>query len=160
MVQNIRKLLDDTNWRILEELQEDARISFAELGRRVGLSVPGVTERVHKLEDAGVISGYHATIDLKRLGLMTRAIVSVRVGGTLDAHVAVLAREIPEVVRCYRITGSDCYLLELAVATMERLEQVLDQFHRCGQTTTSIVVSAPINWRSVTRAMLPNGDAA
>jgi len=154
MVHDMSKPLDGTNWRILEELQDDARISFAELGRRVGLSVPGMIERVHKLEDAGVITGYHAAVDLKRLGLATRAVVSVRVGGAFDAQVAVLARETPEVVRCYRVTGSDCYLLELAVATMERLEQVLDRFHRCGQTTTAIVVSAPMDRRTITRAVL------
>ncbi len=160
MAHDMSKLLDGTNWRILEELQDNARISFAELGRRVGLSVPGVTERVHKLEDAGVLTGYHAAVDLKRLGLATRAVVSVRVGGAFDAQVVVLAREIPEVVRCYRVTGSDCYFLELAVATMERLEQVLDRFHRCGQTTTSIVVSASMDRRSITRAALPGDDVA
>jgi Lrp/AsnC family transcriptional regulator, leucine-responsive regulatory protein len=138
------QLLDATNLRILEELQADARLTMAELGRRVSLSPPAVAERVQRLERAGVISGYHAAVDPKAVGYPIAAVVRVRPASRQLHKIPEVARELPEVVECYRITGEDCFLVKLHLRSMEDLEGILDRFVLYGQTTTSIVHSAPV----------------
>jgi len=143
------QLLDDTNRRIIQELQADARLSIAELGRRVSLSAPAVTERVQRLERAGVITGYHAAIDPKAIGFPLAAVVRVRPASRQLHKIPEVAREIPEVVECYRITGEDCFLVKLHLRAMEDLEAILDRFVLYGRTTTSIVHSAPVAPRAL-----------
>jgi Lrp/AsnC family leucine-responsive transcriptional regulator len=143
------QLLDDTNRRIIEELQADARLSMAELGRRVSLSAPAVADRVQRLERAGVITGYHATVDPKAIGFPLAAVVRVRPASRQLHKIPEVAREIPEVVECYRITGEDCFFVKLHLRAMEDLEPILDRFVLYGQTTTSIVHSAPVGPRSL-----------
>jgi Lrp/AsnC family leucine-responsive transcriptional regulator len=142
-------LLDVTNRRLLAELQADARLSLAELGRRVGLSSPAVAERLQRLQDDGVILGYHARIDPRALGFPLSAVIRVRpVPGALQRVIAV-ARSTPEVVDCRRITGEDCFILTAHVRSVEHLEEVIDGFASHGQTTTSIVQSAPVPGRGI-----------
>ena len=148
-------LLDATNLRILEELQADARLTMAELGRRVSLSPPAVAERVQRLERAGVITGYHAAVDPKAVGYPIAAVVRVRPASRQLHRIPEVARELPEVVECYRITGEDCFFVKLHLRSMEDLEGILDRFVQYGQTTTSIVHSAPVSPRP-----LPLGDSA
>ena len=148
-------LLDETNRAILAELQEDARLSFAELGRRVGLSSPAVAERVQRLERAGVITGYQASVDPKAIGFPLAAVVRVRPASRQLHKIPEVAREIPEVVECYRITGEDCFFVKLHLRAMEDLEPILDRFVLYGQTTTSIIHSAPVGPRP-----LPLDEAA
>jgi Lrp/AsnC family leucine-responsive transcriptional regulator len=136
--------LDATNRRILEELQADARITLAELGRRVGLSSPAVAERVGRLERDGVITGYRATIDPRALGLTLGVVIRVRPAPMQIPNVADLARQTPEVVECHRITGEDCYFIKAHVRDVEHLEEVIDLFVAHGLTTTSIVQSSPV----------------
>ena len=143
------QLLDDTNRRIIQELQADARLSMAELGRRVSLSAPAVTERVQRLEGAGVITGYHAAVDPKEIGFPLAAVVRVRPASRQLHKIPEVAREIPEVVECYRITGEDCFFVKLHLRAMEDLEAILDRFVLYGQTTTSIVHSAPVAPRAL-----------
>jgi Lrp/AsnC family leucine-responsive transcriptional regulator len=138
------QLLDATNLRILEELQADARLTMAELGRRVSLSPPAVAERVQRLERSGVISGYHAAVDPKAVGYPIAAVVRVRPASRQLHKIPEVARELPEVVECYRITGEDCFFVKLHLRSMEDLEGILDRFVLYGQTTTSIVHSAPV----------------
>jgi Lrp/AsnC family leucine-responsive transcriptional regulator len=138
------QLLDETNRRIVEELQAEARTSMAELGRRVSLSAPAVAERVQRLERAGVITGYHATVDPKAIGYPLAAVVRVRPASRQLHRIPEVAGEIPEVVECYRITGEDCFFVKLHLRAMEDLEPILDRFVLYGQTTTSIVHSAPV----------------
>jgi Lrp/AsnC family leucine-responsive transcriptional regulator len=138
------KLLDDTNRRLLRELQSDARLSMAELGRRVALSAPAVAERVQRLEQAGVIAGYRAEIDPRALGFAVAAIVRVRPAMGQLHKIPKIAHGTPEVVECHRITGEDCYLLVIRLRALEDLEAVLDRFALYGQTTTSIVHSSPV----------------
>jgi Lrp/AsnC family leucine-responsive transcriptional regulator len=145
-------LLDSTNRRILVELERDARLSMAELGRRVNLSAPAVAERVQRLEQSGVITGYRAEIDPKAVGYPIAAVVRVRPGSRQLQRIPELARETPEVVECYRITGEDCFLLKLHLRSIDDLEDVLDRFTPYGQTTTSIVHSAPVGRRAVSLA--------
>src|SRR5204862_3584961 len=102
-------LLDGTDHRLLAELQRDARLSLAELGRRVGLSSPAVAERLGRLERSGVIRGYRAEVDPRALGLSLTAVIRIRPAPRQLAKVAELARGTPEVVECHRITGEDCF---------------------------------------------------
>ena len=141
--------LDATNLRILEELQADARLTMAELGRRVSLSPPAVADRVQRLERAGVISGYHAAVDPKAVGYPIAAVVRVRPASRQLHKIPEVARELPEVVECYRITGEDCFFVKLHLRSMEDLEGILDRFVLFGQTTTSIIHSAPVAPRSL-----------
>ena len=100
---DITKLLDPIGWRILAELQDDARIHFSELGRRVGLSTPAVIERVHRMEEAGIITGYRVEIDRQKVGRPVCAFIRVRVSGDSITRVIAQAREMPEVFECHHI---------------------------------------------------------
>jgi Lrp/AsnC family leucine-responsive transcriptional regulator len=141
--------MDGVNRRLLAELQADARLSVAELGRRVGLSSPAVGDRVRRLEEAGVITGYHATVDPRALGFALTAVIRIRPAPREIAKVADLARSTPEVVECTRITGDDCFVMRAHVRSPQHLEEVIDRFAAYGQTTTSIAQSAPVPWRAV-----------
>jgi Lrp/AsnC family leucine-responsive transcriptional regulator len=141
--------LDDANLRLLVELQQDARLSFAELGRRVGLSSPAVAERLARLEQTGVITGYRAEVDPRALGYTLGAIVRIRPAPRELHKVAELAQRTPEVVECHRITGEDCYFMKAYVRDVEHLEEVIDQFAIYGQTTTSIMQRSPVPRREV-----------
>jgi Lrp/AsnC family leucine-responsive transcriptional regulator len=136
--------LDAIDQQIITELQFDARVSMAELGRRVGLSAPAVGERVGRLERGGVITGYHAVVNPKAIGYPISAVVRVRPAAQQLRKIPELARDTPEVVSCMRITGEDCFLLELHLRDMDDLEEILDRFVLFGQTTTSIVHSSPV----------------
>lgn len=137
-------LLDGVNLRILAELRDSSRLSMAELARRVGMSAPAVTERVQRLQQAGVIAGYRLDIDPAAVGLPVTAFARIRpMPGSLP-KIAQLAAELPQVTECYRITGEDCFLLKLHAPAIDQLEAVLDRFLVYGNTTTSIVVSTPV----------------
>jgi Lrp/AsnC family transcriptional regulator, leucine-responsive regulatory protein len=137
-------VLDDTDRRIVAEVQADGRVTMAELGRRVGLSAPAVTERLQRLEQRGVIRGYHADVDPRALGLSLGAVVRIRPSPGQLQNVAEAAVATPEVVECTRITGEDCYIMRANVRDVEHLEEVIDRFAVLGQTTTSIVQSSPV----------------
>jgi Lrp/AsnC family transcriptional regulator, leucine-responsive regulatory protein len=141
--------LDATNLRLLAELQADARLSLAELGRRVGLSSPAVAERLQRLEQEEVILGYHARLNPRKLGMTLTAVVRVRPAPQQLQNVGQLAERTPEIVDCRRITGEDCYIMTAHVRDVEHLEDVIDQFAAHGQTTTSIVQSTPVAGRGL-----------
>jgi Lrp/AsnC family transcriptional regulator, leucine-responsive regulatory protein len=142
-------LLDAVNRRLLRELQADARLSLAELGRRVGLSAPAVGDRLQRLQEAGVVRGYRAELDPAALGLPLGVIIRVRPAAGELPKVAELARQTPEVVECHRITGEDCFFMKLQVRDVAHLELVIDRFLLFGQTTTSIVQSSPVAARGL-----------
>ena len=137
-------LIDDVNLRLLEELQKDARLSLAELGRRVGLSSPAVADRLRRLEDEGVITGYRAVVDPRKLGYALGVQIRVRPSPRNIAVVADLAKQTPEVVECHRVTGDDCFVMTAYVRDVEHLEKLIDEFVAHGQTTTSIMQSSPV----------------
>ena len=141
--------LDATNRRLLEELQRDARLSLAELGRRVGLSSPAVAERLQRLERDGVIRGYRAEVDPRALGFALSVIIRVRPSPGQLRNVAELAVQTPEVVECHRVTGEDCYFAKAHVRDVEHLEEVIDLFAVLGQTTSSIMQSSPVAGRGL-----------
>jgi Lrp/AsnC family leucine-responsive transcriptional regulator len=145
--------LDETNRRLLAELQRDGRLSLAELGRRVGLTPPAVAERLQRLESQQVIRGYRAELDPVALGYALTAIIRIRPAPRELQKVAELAKATPEVVECHRITGEDCYLIKAHVRSVAHLEEVIDQFVLYGQTTTSIVQSSPVPARGI--ALVP-----
>lgn len=140
-------LLDAVNVRVLRELQRDPRMTMVALGRRVGMSSPAVTERVRRLEEAGVIQGYRLDLNPATLGLPIAAYVRVRPNPGQISKIADLARRIPEVVACDRITGEDCFLLKVHLPAMEQLDRLLDRFLQYGVTTTSLIQSSPVPLR-------------
>src|SRR5215211_1418846 len=144
-----QKLLDETNRRLLGELQGNARLTLAELGRRVALSPPAVADRLQRLEEAGVIEGYRAEIDPKAPGYALSAVIRIRPAPREVRKVADLAQKTPEVVECQRITGEDCFIFRLHLRDVEHLEEVIDRFVVYGQTTTSIVQSSPVPARGL-----------
>jgi Lrp/AsnC family leucine-responsive transcriptional regulator len=141
------ELLDDINRRLLAELNSDPRISMSALARRVEMSAPAVTERVQRLERAGVITGYRLEIDPTALGLPVTAFARIRPAAGQLSKVAELARSMPQVSECHRITGEDCFLIKIHAPAVEGIETLLDQFLTYGQTVTSIVVSTPVRPR-------------
>src|SRR5579871_6400586 len=147
--------LDSTDWGLLEALQEDGRLTWAELGRRVNLSPPAVAERVRRLEEQGVIKGYRAEVDLARVGLPLQAVIRVVTNDVSDCsnHGARL-RELPEVLECYRVTGADSYIVRVAVRSMEHLEELLPRVAPShGDTITGMVLSSPITFKPVRRSL-------
>jgi Lrp/AsnC family leucine-responsive transcriptional regulator len=142
-------LVDVTNLRLLDELQADARTSLAELGRRVGLSSPAVAERLRRLEQDGVITGYRAEVDPRKLGYGLGVVIRIRPAPRQLTDVAQLARDTPEVVECHRVTGDDCYVMTAHVRDVMHLEEVIDQFAAYGQTTTAIMQSSPVPRRAL-----------
>jgi Lrp/AsnC family leucine-responsive transcriptional regulator len=133
--------LDSYDTRILAELQVDARLTMAELGRRVHLSQPAVTERVRRLEAAGVITGYRATVNLKALGYGIRALI--RVGRAEYARVVKAIQGTPEVLSAYNVTGDDSWIVEIAVIDVPHLDAVVTKFCLLAETSTAIVLNAP-----------------
>lgn len=141
-------LLDDIGRRIAAELQNEPRMRVAELARRVGLSGPAVADRLRRLEDAGTLS-YRAEVNPRALGYTICAIVRISpVGGGLRL-IPGIAREVPNVTECYRITGEDCYFMKVWLRSIEELEPILDLFTPHGRTTTSIVHSSPVRPRAL-----------
>jgi Lrp/AsnC family transcriptional regulator, leucine-responsive regulatory protein len=143
----VDSVADVVNMRILTELQQDPRLPMTELGRRVGLSSPAVTERVRRLEETGVIRGYHLEINPSALGLPVAAYVRIRPNPGQLPRIADLARSIPEVVECHRVTGEDCFILKVYLPSLEQLDRILDTFLAHGTTTTSLIQSSPVPMR-------------
>lgn len=137
-------LLDAVNVRLLSLLHADPRSTMSALARRVGMSAPAVTERVQRLERAGVITGYRMTVDPAALGLPVTAFARIRPAAGQLPKIAELARQLSQVSECHRITGEDCFLVKLHAASVEQIETILDKFLLHGQTVTSIVVSTPV----------------
>ena len=150
MALEIEKLLDETGWQLLHALQQNARLSYSELGQRVGLSSPAVAERVRRMEDADIISGYHAEINLAKIGYPITAIIRMSSApGERCTRFAEYAEAMPEVLQCYRVTGSDSLIMKVMAASVEHLESLIDQLSAHGQLTTSMVLSTPVKRRIV-----------
>lgn len=136
--------LDDVNRVLLAELHDDPRISMSALARKVGMSAPAVTERVQRLRESGVITGFRMDVDPAALGMPVSAFVRIRPTAGQLPKIAALAQELPQVTECYRITGEDCFLVRVQAPSIPALEETLDRFLLYGQTITSIVHSAPV----------------
>lgn len=145
----VGEVLDEVNTRLLLELQADPRIAMSELARRIGMSPPATTERLERLQRAGVVTGYRVEVDPAAIGLPVTAFVRVRPAAGQLSRVAELAVSTPQVSECHRITGEDCFLLKVHAPSVERLGDVLERFQFLGQTVTSIVVATPVPTRPV-----------
>jgi Lrp/AsnC family leucine-responsive transcriptional regulator len=148
--------LDRIAWKIVEELQHNARISWAELGRRVGLTTPAVAERVHRLEKLGVIRGFHADISLERLGMPILIFVRLSMAGS-ESQVRAFQQQVKtwdEVLECHRVTGSESFIVKARVVSMEHLERFIDTMGHYGTTSTTTVLSSPVTQRTTTEKMI------
>ena len=148
MTSRQERLLDDAGWRILNALQNDARLSFNELGRRIGLSAPAVAERVRRMEEAGIIAGYHLAVRLEKL-FPIHAIVRVSAPEQNCGALGARARELREVIEAYRVTGDDRLVLKVVAESVEHLDWLIAELSRYGTVTTSILLRS--RWRPVSR---------
>ena len=137
-------LLDARNVELLSLLSDDPRMTTAAIARRIGMSAPAVRERIQRLEESGIIKAYRLEMDNHALGYPLLAFVRVRPMPGALPKIAALAQRLPEVTECYRVTGEDCFILKVHLATLEELDRILDQFLAFGQTTTSLVQSTPV----------------
>ncbi|WP_245601014.1 Lrp/AsnC family transcriptional regulator [Marinobacterium jannaschii] len=138
-------MIDATNRKIIAALQENARISFAELGKKVHLSAPAVAERIRKLESAGVITGYSVKVDLDKVGYPIVALVQCKVYRTKEREFKALMLSYDEVVACYNVTGEQAFLVKLAVKSMTELDEILEAFIDLSDTNTMMILSQPVD---------------
>jgi Lrp/AsnC family transcriptional regulator, leucine-responsive regulatory protein len=152
--------LDAIAWKIVECLQKNARTPFAELGRKVGLSTPAVAERVHRLEEAGIITGYYACINVSKLGVPIRILMRLTIpGGDLQISRTVAAiKELSEISRCHRITGSESFVIEADVVSIRHMEALIDRLSALGATSTSTILSSPVERREYSAKQLESYD--
>jgi Lrp/AsnC family transcriptional regulator, leucine-responsive regulatory protein len=141
--------MDELDRRLLEELQHNCRQTMSVLGRRVGLSPSAVADRVRRLEEGGAILGYRAELDPKALGYEMAAILRIRPMIGQLKRVAEVAAVTPEVIECQRVTGEDCYVMNIVFRSIDELEELIDRFTPFGQTTTSIVNATPVPRRGL-----------
>ena len=140
MALNIESDFDETDFRILQELQADARVTISELGRRVHLSQPAVKERIRRLTEAGVIRGYHADIDMHALGYPIKAIIRVAVNGAMTRRFNEIADDMPEIAELNSVTGTDAYVLKVHARSISHLDALIGRISSAGESTTYIVL--------------------
>jgi Lrp/AsnC family leucine-responsive transcriptional regulator len=149
MDKNVSPKLDEIDRNILAELQPNARIPFAELGRRVALSTPSVIERIHKMEEEGIIIGYRAQVDPAKVGRAVRAFIKVSVAGDKLAKFVAVGRKVPDILECHRVTGAESYIVKVAVRDTIHLEQTIDFLMPYVATNTSMILASPIEWNPI-----------
>jgi Lrp/AsnC family leucine-responsive transcriptional regulator len=142
--------MDEMDWALLRELQADARLSYSELSRRVHLSAPAVAERVRRLEQSGVVTGYHARVDLARAGWTVQAMIRMSCYGARCVLRDPAVAGWPEVREIHRITGDACSLLKVAAGSMDAFEEVIDRLAPYGRPSSTMVLSTPLPWHPVT----------
>ncbi|WP_024622412.1 Lrp/AsnC family transcriptional regulator [Metaclostridioides mangenotii] len=141
--------MDVTDYRIIEILQEDGRVSMKDLGKIVGLTSPAVSERVKRLEEAGIIQGYKAIVNPDKLGRVIKAFIHIALPSNQYEEFIEAARKDTRIVECHHITGDDCSLLKVLVKDMYELENVIDSIKSIGSTKTSVILSTPIQAKSI-----------
>jgi Lrp/AsnC family leucine-responsive transcriptional regulator len=146
----IFKGVDKLNALILAELQADARSSITEIGKKVGLSGPAVSERIKKMEDEGIITGYTTNVNHDKIGLAVNAFITLKSGLT-HAGVVKKITDIPEILECYSVTGNHCILMKVATDTTKRLESIISMLQHFGETNTSIILSEAFDTRVIFR---------
>ncbi len=143
------KLLDDTGWELVCALQENARSSYADLGRRVGLTPPAVADRIRRLELAGIITGYHAAVNPEKLGLGLTAIIRFKASREPYERIIGVIQSCPEIVECHDVTGDDCMTLTAVVSSVAHLQALVARLTPYGSSNTSIVLSSPLHHRAI-----------
>lgn len=142
--------IDPVSWKILNAVQQDGRISIKALAGEVGLSLPATSERLKRLEEAGIISGYRAVVYPESVGYGVTAVIGMTTPQPDKARLIEALSEMPEVIECLHVTGQDSYLLRVVVKGLLDLEEFVGSINHYGETRTSIVMSQPIRLRSVT----------
>jgi Lrp/AsnC family leucine-responsive transcriptional regulator len=137
-------LLDDLGMNLLSILQNDARISFAELGRQIGLSPAATAERMRRMEDAGIIRGYRVDIDRQALGFEVLAIVRLSCDGSKYRPFLKAVKTMDHIAECHHVAGGDAFILKVVTASVEQLERLVEKLLDFGVPTTSIVFSRPV----------------
>tara|TARA_R100001369_G_scaffold954_4_gene3197 strand:+ start:70055 stop:70495 length:441 start_codon:yes stop_codon:yes gene_type:complete len=144
-------MIDVISWQILDCLQKNARQSFAEIGRKVGLTSPAVAERVKKMEDSGIIKGYKAQVSYHKTGHQLKAVITLRAFmGRLKPFLEKV-KEFKEVINCYRITGNENIIMEVVLYDQSHLEEFIDKLITYGETKTHIILSNVIEQGPVKR---------
>ncbi len=144
-------MIDAISWQILDCLQKNARQSFAEIGRKVGLTSPAVAERVKKMEDSGIIKGYKAQVSYHKTGHQLKAVITLRAFmGRLKPFLEKV-KEFKEVINCYRITGNENIIMEVVLYDQSHLEEFIDKLITYGETKTHIILSNVIEQGPVKR---------
>src|SRR5215472_5665776 len=154
MTYDCASLLDDTGWALLLALQENARSSFADLGRQVGLTPPAVADRIRRMEVAGIITGYHASVNPAKLGLALTAIIRFQATTGPFERIFAEIKACPEIISCQSVTGGDCMTLTAVVTSVDHLQELIARLSVYGSSNTSIVLSSPIENRAITQETL------
>ena len=149
MDQNLEKLLDRIGRNILAALQANARTPLSRIGKQVGLSAPAVAERVKKLEQAGIIRGYHARVNLDATGRSIAAFISLTTESRHYPTVKTLAADMPQIAACHHISGGASFILQVHAEDVADLEAVVARLSPFGQTQTAIVLSTPVDKTAV-----------
>ena len=137
----VNKGLDEFNWKIIQELQLNARITIVEIGKRIGLSAPAVAERIKKLEEEGYIKGYRTVVDYDKLGLSVPVFIHYKATKISHSDMIKMVDNMPEVMEWYGITGAHCAMLKVIVASTKELERIIEKLQEFGETSTSIILS-------------------
>lgn len=150
--------LDATDWAVINELQQDGRMTITELAKKVHLGATATSERVRRLETAGIITGYHALINLSKVGLPVLAIIRLKYPSRQHEPMHRLLKVRAEILECQRITGEDCYLLKVSAENTAHLEELVDELSNFGHATTSVVYSETLPYRGpwITRTLPEN----
>ena len=156
-LQNAEKLLDRTGWHILRMLQENARMTYAQIGKQVGLTAPGVADRIRRMEEAGILTGYRASIDLKLVGLGITAYLRIKASSRPRDALVCCLQDSAEVLEAHNVTGTDDFLIKIAVRDVDHLSEVIVRISEqpgVEETVTYIVMHTPVAHRSVDDSML------
>lgn len=149
-------LKDELDWKIVELLQENSRLSYASIGRNIGLSASAVAERIQRLEEEEIIQGYSVVINPKKLGLTLSAYISIGIH-TMSFHTFIneTIKHFPEIVQCSRVTGNDCLMMKCHLKDSTHLENLIDRLSRYGSPTTLVVLSDVIENGEIRKEIFP-----
>ena len=150
MALKMSRSIDQTDWKLLAELERDARQSYSELGRKVGLSQPATAERIKALESAAIIRGYRVDVDREKLGYAIEAFIRMDTEGEKCHALQRFVPQLPEILECHRVTGEGSYILRATLQSVTHLEALIDRLLPFGSPTTSIVLSTPLPLRNAT----------
>lgn len=136
--------MDKTNWKILKLLEQNGRLTYAELGKLVHLTAPAVAERMRKLEESGVITGYSVQVNLEKAGIPITALVECQVYRTKEREFKALVMGLDEVIECYNVTGPHAFVLKVGVKSMSKLDVLLERLIDLSDTNTMMIMTTPV----------------
>ncbi len=147
--------VDGLNWLILEILQKNARVTTSEIAKKVGLSSPSVAERIQKMEDAGIINGYKAQLNMENLGYTLGVYISIKIRFGQVENFTEYVQAVPEICECHKLTGNDCMLMKGYVKDPKHLEDLNKRLANYGELTTSLLLSSIVKERTYSAPFQP-----